>query len=187
MTRAWLLLALVLPATALAHRAPEPATDVFGRALPHDDGRPTLSLYINRDNRALLRERAMRLVFDARAATPVVIVHVDLRDIPGWLHGMARREIRKSWQECLADVSRRYAAAGELAPPWLAGALYMVADGDGDAHRALGLEKRFREPWVVGRGSDGHELAKGPFRAVAATLGRLLTTPADVGGAFTAR
>lgn len=184
----WMVLWLVLsPAVVWAHRSPEVPKDVFGRPLPVVEGRPTLSFYVNRDNRGLVRDRAMKLAFEARASAPVVVVHVDLRDIPGLFHGMARREIRKSWQECLGDISRLYRQAGESAPSWLAEAFYMVADEEGEAHQALGLPKRFREPWVVGWSSEGRELAKGPFAAVAAPLSRALTEPVRSGGAFTAR
>jgi hypothetical protein len=183
----WGFLLLVLaPAVVLATRVPPQATDVFGRPIPVADGRPALVFYVNRDTRGLLRERAMQLAFDARAAAPVVVVHVDLRDIPGWFHGMARREVRKSWKECLGDVSRLYRQSGEAPPPWLADAFFMVADENGDAHRTIGLPKRFREPWAAGF-AGGRELARGPFSAVADSLSRALTLPARAGGALTAR
>jgi hypothetical protein len=181
-----LCLALV-PVVVQAHRAPAAPSDVFGRPLPVVEGRPRLVFYVNRDNRGLVREEALKLAFDARASAPVVVVHVDLRDIPGLFHGMARREIRKSWQECLGDISRLYRKAGERAPAWLADAFYMVADEEGEPHKALGLPKRFREPWAVGVSSEGRELGRGPFSAVAAPLTRALTEPVRPGGAFTAR
>ena len=184
----WTLLFLVLaPAVVLANRAPPRAADVFGRPLPVPEGRPLLDFYVNRDTRSLLREKAMQLAFDARASAPVVVVHVDLRDIPGWFHGMARREIRKSWKECLGDIARLYRQSGETPPSWLPDAFFMVADEDGKAHRALGLSKRFREPWAVGVSSEGRELARGSFASVLEPLKRALTQTTRAGGALTAR
>jgi hypothetical protein len=180
----WLALA---PAVVFASRAPKPPTDVLGRPIPVVEGRPVLTFYVNRDNRSLMREKAVQLAFDARASAPVVVVHVDLRDIPGWFHGMAKREIRKSWQECLGDVARLYRQANEKPPSWLADALFMVADDNGEPHVALGLPKRFRQPWAVAVSSGGRELARGPFATVIDGLTRTLTHSSRMRGEVTAR
>ncbi|MBZ4421163.1 hypothetical protein [Myxococcus sp. RHSTA-1-4] len=137
--------------------------DVFGREIPIGEGRPTVVLYANKGTRDELRQHVYDFIYDVRKEKPIVVVHVDLRDVPGLFKGMAKGEIRKSHQESLdlmRDVFRQH---GEAPPPELETSLFMVADSKGEPHESMGLQKGFKQ--VVAKVLDpaGAELARGPF------------------------
>lgn len=150
--------------------------DVFGREVPIGQGRPTVVLYANRGTRDELRQHVYQFIYDVRAEKPIVVVHVDLRDVPGLLKGMAKGEIRKSHKESLELMRDLFRKNGEAAPPELESSLYMVADSKGEPHKSMGLEKGFDQ--VVARvlSPSGAELARGPFPQSARQLGRKMTS-----------
>lgn len=168
-----LLTVLALASTlGLTPPASTAATDVLGRPVPA--GRTELVFYVNRNTRSQLHDAAVPFTYDLRGANPVIVIHVDLSDVPGLFQGMARGEMRRSYKECLADMAKLFRDHGETPPDSLADSFYMVADRDGGPHRAIGLAKRFREPFARVLGPAGEELARGPFPASAATLGHAL-------------
>lgn len=148
--------------------------DVFGREVPLGRGRPAVVLYANRDTRDVLREHAMRFAYELRHEHPIVVVHVDLRGIPGFFMGRASREIRKIHQESLDRVRALFQSQGQQPPADLEQSLYMVADSNGEPHRALGLEKGFHQVLVQAMSPKGGELARGPFPQATGTIRRAI-------------
>ncbi|NMO19853.1 hypothetical protein HPC49_29710 [Pyxidicoccus fallax] len=137
--------------------------DVFGREIPIGQGRPTVVLYANKGTRDELRQHVYKFIYDVRDEKPIVVVHVDLRDVPGLFKGMAKGEIRKSHKESLdlmRDVFRQH---GEAPPPELETSLFMVADSKGEPHKAMGLAKGFGQVVAKVLDPSGAEVARGPF------------------------
>ncbi|WP_257450352.1 hypothetical protein [Archangium lipolyticum] len=157
-----------LPAQASA------AADVFGREIPLGQGRPAVVLYANRDTRDVLRENALRFAYELRRENPIVVVHVDLRGIPGFFMGAASREIRKIHHDSLERIRQLFRDQGQQPPADLEDSLYMVADSNGAPHRALGLEKGFRQVLVQAVSPSGRELARGPFPQAAKAIGQAI-------------
>lgn len=174
----WMGLVGALPAHASA------LEDVFGREVPLGQGRPALVLYANRDTRDVLREHAMRFAYELRHEHPIVVVHVDLRDIPCFFSGAASREIRKIHRDSLEKIRKLFLDQGQQPPDDLDASLYMVADSTGAPHRALGLEKGFRQVLAQVMSATGRELARGPFPQAARSIQEALeSTPPLVSAA----
>lgn len=146
--------------------------DVFGKEVPIGKGRPTVVLYANKGTRDELREHAYQFVYDVRAVKPIVVVRVDLRDVPGLFKGMAKGEIRKSHAESLGLMRDLFQRHGESPPPELDSSLFMVADSKGEPHQSVGLKKGFKTVYAQVLDPAGQELARGPFPQSAGTLGR---------------
>lgn len=161
-----------LLATIPAHASEQ--RDVFGRKVPLGQGQPAVVLYANRDTRGVLREHAMKFVYELRHQRPLVVVHVDLRDIPGLFRGAANRELRKIHRESLESFRKFFREHGQQPPADLEQSLFMVADSQGGPHRALGLEMGFRQVLVQAVSRSGRELARGPFPESARLIGRAL-------------
>lgn len=149
-------------------------TDIFGREVPLGQGRPAVVLYANRDTRAVLREHAYQFAYALRAEHPIIVVHVDLRDIPSFFRGVARRELRKSHQQSLESMRRLFREQGQEPPEDLETSLYMVADADGAPHRQLGLEKGFHEALAQAVSASGRELARAPFPVAADVISQAI-------------
>lgn len=168
--------ALALAATLLALPArAAPITDVFGRSVPVGAGRPALVFYANQATRKLVGAKGFALAYDLRAVRPVVVVRIDLRDVPGLFHGLAEREIRKAQEETLAEMRAAFRRHGEEPPPELADSLFMIADNDGGPHAALGLGEKFGTPFAKAFGPTGKELARGRFPSSAKALAEAIS------------
>ncbi len=154
--------------------------DVLGREVPIGHGRPALVFYTNRDNQAALHDSAFGFTYRLRRAMPLVVVHVDLSDVPSLLRGLAIREIRRAERESLAEMARVFHAHGKTPPPQLARSLYMVADAHGASRRALGLQEHFRQPYAQALDADGRELARGPFPQDAREIAQAIRAHAPV-------
>ncbi len=50
-----------------------------------------------------------------------------------------------------------------MPPTDVHGDVLLVADSEGESHRATGLERGFREPYAIVQGPDGVEFARGAF------------------------
>ncbi|GMU08607.1 hypothetical protein ASNO1_48600 [Corallococcus caeni] len=137
--------------------------DVFGKEVPIGQGRPTLVLYANKGTREELRQHASQFIYDVRQKKPIVVIHVDLRDVPGLFKGMARGELRKSHDESLNAMKELFREKGEAPPPELDSSLYMVADSKGEPHQAMGLEKGFGRVFAQVLSTSGQEVARGAF------------------------
>ena len=161
-----------LPATAAEMK------DVFGKEVPIGQGRPTLVLYANKSTREELRQHAYQFIYDVRAEKPIVVVHVDLRDVPGLFKGMARGEIRKGHAESLTLMRKLFRQHGETPPPELASSLFMVADSKGEPHQSVGLKKGFEKVFARVLDFAGQELARGPLTN-ARKLGQVLASAPD--------
>ena len=154
-------------------------TDILGRTVPENDGRPTVVLYVNRDSRKKLKREAFDLVWALREQQPKVVVRVDLSDVPGFLHGLAKGQVRDAWKDSLRDMAAVFRSHGEAPESPLDRSLFMVADDDGQPHRAIGLRKKFREPWAQVLDGDGHPVGQGPFPAASAELQAALVSADD--------
>jgi hypothetical protein len=148
--------------------------DVFGRAVPLGQGRPAVVLYANRDTREVLRSHAFQFAYQLRREYPIVVVHVDLRDVPSFFRGAARRELRKSHRESIEAIQRLFHDHGQQPPADLETSLYLVADSNGAPHRALGLEKGFLQVLAQALSPAGLELARGHFPESAPSIGRAI-------------
>jgi hypothetical protein len=167
---------IALGLSGVAHA--EAATDVNERPLPLGNGRPALVFYVNKGTREALGTTAFPFAYELRADRPIVVVHVDLSDVPGLLKSMAKGEIRKAQRESLAEMASIFREHGQEPPAWLGDSLYMVADGDGAPHRAVGLQKKFSVPFAQALGPNGDELARGPFPASAPVIGKAIAKSA---------
>lgn len=148
--------------------------DVFGRPVPLGQGRPAVVLYANRDTRHVLHEHAVRFAFELRDERPIMVVHVDLRGVPGFFMGAASRELRRIHKQSLEQARELFRAQGQQPPADLEDSLYLVADSNGEPHRALGLEKDFHQVLVQAMSPSGRELARGPFPQASSTIGQVL-------------
>jgi hypothetical protein len=171
---------------ALPARAAE-LEDVFGREVPLGQGRPAVVLYANRDTREVLREHAYQFAYTLRAERPIVVVHVDLRDVPGFFRGLARRELRKSHQQSLESMRKLFRDQGQEPPADLEDSLFMIADSDGAPHRQLGLEKGFSEALAQAVSASGRELARAPFPVAADVISQAIEAAATASAHTTAR
>ncbi|WP_233586049.1 hypothetical protein [Corallococcus sp. CA054B] len=149
--------------------------DVFGKEVPIGQGRPTLVLYANKGTKDELRQRASQFIYDVREKKPIVVIHVDLRDVSGLFKGMARGEIRKSHKESLSAMKDLYRQKGEAPPAELDSSLYMVADSKGEPHKTMGLEKGFDRVFAQVLGTSGQEIARGAFSEGARKLSQAMT------------
>lgn len=149
-------------------------TDILGREVPIGQGRPAVVLYANRGNREELRGSAYDFIYGLRAARPIIVVHVDMRDIPGLFKGMARKEIAKSYRSSLEQMQKLFSDKGEQPPADLQSSFFMVADSQGEPHEALGLKKGFDTVFAQAVSSSGQELARGPFPQTASVIGRAI-------------
>jgi hypothetical protein len=163
------------------------STDILGREVPIGEGRPAVVLYANRGNREELRGTAYEFVYRLRAAHPIVVVHVDMRDIPGLFKGVARKEIAKSYRSSLDQMRKLFSDKGQTPPADLESSFFMVADSKGKPHEALGLKKGFDMVVAQAVSPSGQELARGPFPQVASTIGRALGAAAGAAPAQVAR
>lgn len=154
--------------------------DVFGKEVPIGQGRPTLVLYANKGTKEELRQKASQFVYGVREKKPIVVIHVDLRDVPGLFKGIAKGEIRKSRDESLAAMKDLYRQKGEAPPPELDSSLYMVADSKGEPHEAMGLAKGFDHVFAQVLGTSGQELARGAFSTAARQLSQAMTAAPTV-------
>ncbi|MBU8896131.1 hypothetical protein KRR26_10975 [Corallococcus sp. M34] len=159
---------------AIPARAADDGKDVLGRVVPVGKGRPALVLYANRGTREVLRDHAFQFAYSLRQEHPVVVVHVDLRDIPGLFKGTARKEIRKSYAESLDEMRQLFREHGESPPADLDASFFMVADSDGSPHQGLGMEKGFHQAQAQVVSATGQELARGPFPSAAAKMGQAM-------------
>lgn len=148
--------------------------DVFGRDVPIGQGRPTLVLYANRGTRDELRQNVYQFIYNVRAQKPIVVVHVDLRDVPGLFKGMAKGEIKKSHQESLELMRNVFREHGQPTPAELDTSLFMVADAKGEPHQSMGLGKGFDHVVATVLDSSGQEVARGPFPDSARKLGQAM-------------
>jgi hypothetical protein len=159
-----------LPARAAA------LEDVFGREIPLGQGRPAVVLYANRGTRQVLHEHAFKFAYDLRQERPIVVVRVDLRDIPRLFRGAAHREIRKIHRESLETVRKLFRDQGQQPPADLESSLFLVADANGAPHHALGLEKGFHHVFVQALSPSGRELARGRFPEAAPAIGQAIVS-----------
>ncbi len=170
----WMVMAAALFAAPVMAAA-GPSEDVLGRPVPADDGRPTLVIYTNRSTESSLGEYALPMLYELREENPRVVVKVDMRDIPGLFHGVARGKIKQGYHDSLRDMQQLFVAKGEPAPKDMGKQFFLVADPKGESHQSVGLEKGFDVPVVQAFGADGRELARGALPKVGDKIQRALS------------
>ncbi len=148
--------------------------DVFGREIPLGQGRPAVVLYANRGTRQVLHEHAFQFAYDLRRERPIVVVHVDLRDVPRLFRGAASRELRKIHRDSLEIIRKLFRDQGQQPPADLEDSFFMVADSNGASHQALGLEEDFHQVLIQALSPSGRELARGRFPEAAPAIGKAI-------------
>jgi hypothetical protein len=166
-------LTLALAAAPGRAQAAQPMRDAFGRTVPTGSGRPALVFYTNRHTRDELEKYAFQAAFQLRALRPIVVVHVDLRDVPGMFKGMARREVVKAHRESIAEMASLFRRQGLTPPADLDESLFMIPSTGGEAHAALGLRADDRQVIAHVVGQSGQVLGRG---SVPSDLPRLART-----------
>ena len=149
--------------------------DIFGRPVPHADGRPTVVVFTNRSTQESVQNPLPDLLAQQTRSLPLVIVHVDLRGVPGFVHGFAYDRLRKRWGRGLDRYRQQVRASGREPAKDPENSLYFVADADGAPEKAVGLPKDFMTPLVIASDAQGRELVRVPFPQGAASLDAALT------------
>lgn len=149
----------------------EQPRDVFGRPVPMGEGRPTLVFFSNEGTREVMQKHVYDLSWQLRDEEPVVVVHVDLRGVPGMFKGTARREVRKAHRESVEIMERYMRQQGmEPEPGQVHRSLYMIPDFAGAAHASHGLRKGFRTVFAQAHDRTGELLTTARFPDQAARL-----------------
>lgn len=149
----------------------EQPRDVFGRPVPMGEGRPTLVFFSNEGTREVMQKHVYDLSWQLADEEPVVVVHVDLRGVPGMFKGVARREVRKAHRESVEIMERHLRKHGiEFEPGQVHDSLYMVPDFAGAAHASHGLRKGFRTVFAQVHDQAGELLTTARFPDQAAKL-----------------
>jgi hypothetical protein len=156
-----------------------PVEDVLGREVPVGHGRPLLEFYGNRGTHDLLRAHAFDFAFGLRGAEFIVVVRVDLSDVPSLFRGYARAQVRESYERALEYLQRLFRARGEAPPAELADHVFFVADFGGESHRGLGLPRGFEQPLARVLNPQGDELFRAPFPQRAAALARAVARASE--------
>lgn len=174
MTRVVRSLLLLLVALASTPALAASVQDVFGRPVPLGAGDPAIVFFANRGTRHMLRETAFPFVFDQRTHGPIVIVHIDLSDVPRPIKSLANGLVRSAWRESL-DYMRALCRERGIEPPAdLDARLFFITHRDGAPHREVGLTPGFHEAFAQVLSPDGAGLAGGPFPKCATDLARAL-------------
>ncbi len=158
----------LVAATAVASVGPVGEVDVFDRptAPVFGGGLPVLVLYASRGTEAASTAPA-RAIAEQLADLPyVTLVRVDLRDVPGLFHGIARTIIRASHDRSLTRTVEREAKAGRTVDrERLSARLLLVVDNEGLSHSAEGLAEGFPLPVAIVVDPEGREVARGTLPA----------------------
>ena len=173
---ALMTLGLTLAAGSDAHAA-SVKKDVMGRAVPVGSGRPALVFYTNQNTRETLQKHAFEQVFQLRDLRPIVVVHVDLRDVPGMFQGVAKKEVKKAHRESIQEMVRIFEKNGiEVPRDLLDDSLFMIPEPGGEANEARGLGEGEKRVIAEAVDSDGDVVASGTYPAAAPKLSKALSS-----------
>lgn len=155
--------ALALSVARLAAAAPN-TTDVFDHPLRAvlERNTPKLILYTNQNTRDAVAQPADLVANHLKEIPFVLVVHVDLRGVPGFLLGFARHLMQSNQSDGNAKYIELSRAAG-LAPADGADRVHVVMEADGAAHEGVGLAKGFTHALAVVLDKAGHEILRTPF------------------------
>jgi hypothetical protein len=138
-------------------------TDIFGRSVPDTRGRITIIVYANHDTGESVQNPLADLSAQLWNYQPLVIVRVDLRDLPEFFRGFAASEMKKRFQAGLARYETDCQQMGVVPAAGPADRLYFVSEPDGHSHELEGLPKGFKQALAVAYAPDGTEIARAPF------------------------
>lgn len=146
--------------------------DVIGRPVSQvfSSGRPVLLLYANEQTQADTDEPGTAFAVRVRDVPMAMVVRVDLRDVLGMFHFVARRVMRGRHAQSMEEYAKRAKAAGRTPMKDPEQRLYIVADEAGVTHAAVGLPKGFTRALAIVLDADGRERARGAFPTDAAKL-----------------
>jgi hypothetical protein len=163
-TRTVLMAVAALLAAAPVHAAGN-TVDVFDHPLKPVLNRdePKLILYASQGTQNTVSDAGSLLAAHLKGIPYITVVHVDLRGIPGFLMGFARRVMQgsqSSANEQYADLAR---AAGLKPPPASDEHYHVVMEPDGAAHQSLGMPSGFRQAMAVVLDRAGREILRARF------------------------
>ena len=162
--------------------AAEPATmDVFDKPLRQVLTRdaPKLILYTNPNTRDSVSGAGPLMASHLKGINYITVVHVDLRGVPGFLMGFARKLMQTSQAETNEKNAEYMAAAGIRPKPEETDLTHVVMEPDGAGHELMGLAKDFRQGLAVVLDRAGREILRTPFPANTAAVENALRVAAQ--------
>lgn len=155
------LLAAVL--TASVAQAANPV-DVFDRPLAPVLNRnaPKLILYANQKTQDMVSSPSDILASHLKNVPYITVVRVDLRGVPGFLLGFARKVMQGHQNESNEKYDELSRAAG-LKPAPGNERLHLVMEADGAAHESMGLTQGFGHALAVVLDGAGKEILRARF------------------------
>ena len=148
--------------------------DIFDRDVPVLSARPTVVLFANRATGDAIQDPLSDFSVRTDDLHPLIIVRLDLRDLPGLFRGFAYGNMRSRFSRALKCYKDESARLGHEPIQHAEDSLFFVVEDDGKAHRAQGLPPGFRTALAIAYDATGREIARGPFPASAPLLEQAL-------------
>jgi hypothetical protein len=120
---------------------------------------PKLILYANQGTQRSVADTGELLAQHLRGVPYITVVHVDLRGVPGFLMGFARKLMQGSQAKANEKDSELARAAG-LTPKPQEEQLHVVMEPDGAPHQMLGLASGFGQAMAVVLDRAGREILR---------------------------
>lgn len=137
--------------------------DILGRPVPMSAGRPTIVVYANRATGDPIQKALADVSVRLAEIRPVVVVRVDLRDLPGLFKGFAASRIKTRYTDGIKLYESECQRLGVAANPHPQDSLFFVSDENGQPHQTVGLAPGFHEAVAVAYDAEGQELIRVPF------------------------
>ena len=131
--------------------------DVTGRPVALGDfrGAPVVLIFGGRDSREEVRVIARAIGLSRGAAAPPLVLIVDLRGVPGFLHGMVRGALRGVHEEAVRESAQVLRALGAPPPADPTTLFVLLPDWRGEIAPAFGLTGVDRRAVAVLVDGDG--------------------------------
>jgi hypothetical protein len=161
MRRVVVLAALLVSTVAQAAGNP---VDVFDRPIAPvlTRNQPKLILYANQKTEDQIAHPGDLIAAHLKNVPYITVVRVDLRGVPGFFLGMARKVMQGRQTEGNEKYSELARAAG-LKPPEASERLHLVMEADGAAHQSMGLGQGFGHALAVVLDNTGREILRTAF------------------------
>lgn len=132
-------------------------SDVTGRPVSLGDyrGTPVVLIFGGRDSREEVRAISRAIGLRRGAAAPPLVLIVDLRGVPDFLHGMVRGALRRVHEEAVRETAQIPSALGEQPPADPAHLFVILPDWRGEVTTAFGLSGVDRRAVAVLLDGDG--------------------------------
>jgi hypothetical protein len=162
--------AVVVLLLAAAAQAKGGEVDILGRQVPVPGGRPSIIVYANRATGDPIQLALADVSARLADVKPLVVVRVDLRDLPGIFKGYASSRIRTRYEDGLKLYGTECRRLGCGPDPHPQDSLFFVSDPDGQSHQSVGLPSGFHEALAVAYDASGREILRVPFPSGASQL-----------------